>query len=106
MLDAKYVDLAGQSMPRAILYQLAIYALSRESGGTATILYPTLQNDLREARIEIRDPIQNHRQGLVIARPVNMINLESLVSLPYGQHSERRRSAFAQLLAFGHGSAL
>ncbi|WP_165251995.1 McrC family protein [Paludisphaera soli] len=102
ILDAKYRDLWENPLPRDMLYQLAIYALSHE-GGTATILYPTTHAQAREARIEVRNPIHGGRRGSVIVRPVDLETLERLISARTTTATVRERRHYASLLALGAG---
>lgn len=100
VLDAKYRDLWEKALPREMLYQLAIYALSQRQGRTAAILYPTLDASAREAHILINDALDGSRTGRVILRPVNLLRLQQLVE---SQSEYHRRGQFAHALAFGPG---
>jgi 5-methylcytosine-specific restriction enzyme subunit McrC len=98
LLDAKYRDLWEQSLPAHMLYQLAIYALSRQPAGQATMLYPTLQAEVREAHLDIRHPATGYALGRVTLRPVPLDYLAELVADP---SSHRKRETLARRLVFG-----
>jgi 5-methylcytosine-specific restriction enzyme subunit McrC len=101
ILDAKYRDLWEKSLPRDILYQLAIYALSREPGAWSAILYPTLDDNAREARIAIKDPLSGATQAHIILRPANLFKLERLISTPATRQNLRARREEAMYFVFG-----
>ena len=101
MLDAKYRDLSEKSLPDDMLYQLAIYALSQDAQGRATILYPTTNEYALEERIQIRDTISGKGCAQVILRPLNLIRLFNLTSGQDTTAAKRERVKYAQKLAFG-----
>ena len=104
VLDAKYRDLWAQSLPREMLYQLALYALGRRSGERAsTILYPTMDEAAREQLISIQEPVRGVPQASVALRPVNLLKLERL--LQAGRVTDRQRVELAEQLAFGQSGA-
>ena len=100
VLDAKYRDLWDQSLPREMLYQLALYALARVGGERSSgILYPTMDPAAREQVIAIQEPVRGRTTARVALRPVNLLSLEQL--LKDGRLLHSRRVKFAQRLAFG-----
>ena len=101
ILDAKYRDLWDTKLPRHMLYQLVVYAVSQVSNPESTIIYPTLNPAAREQRIVVNDPINGQQIGQVSLRPVNLQKLEELVTDSRGS-IRRERAAFANQLAFGH----
>jgi 5-methylcytosine-specific restriction enzyme subunit McrC len=101
ILDAKYRDLWEKPLPREMLYQLTVYALSHASCATATILYPSVVHGARESRISIRDPLNGQTRGRVVLRPVSLESLARLVSSPRTAANDRARRAFAAYLVNG-----
>jgi 5-methylcytosine-specific restriction enzyme subunit McrC len=106
ILDAKYRDLWERDLPAYMLYQLAIYALSQPQGVHATILYPTMQVESREARIVLRDPVYGTGRSHVVLRPVNLLELEKLISDSRKKNNERELTNFATQLVYGRGIEL
>ncbi|MFO0914359.1 MAG: hypothetical protein U0795_15470 [Pirellulales bacterium] len=100
ILDAKYRDLWTNHLPREMLYQLVVYAISQPSQPHSSILYPALDPSAREARIAISDPIHGHSLGQVSLRPVHLPTLTELITHPTPS-AQRHRAAFAEHLAFG-----
>jgi len=105
ILDAKYMDLQTRSPSRDVIYQLAIYALSRDRNAdrTATILYPAISANAQEARLDIRDPFRQERKAQIIIRPVDLERLDQLVNFEDSAAMRRYRAGYARWLAFGHG---
>ena len=101
VLDAKYRDLWERSLPREMLYQLALYAMGQESvKRRATILYPTLDDTARQQVIFVKDPLRGTAKAQVILRPVNLLTLD-LMLRGKGLQFQRNRAEFAQRMAFG-----
>ena len=101
-LDAKYRDLWATLLPRDMLYQLAIYALSKNTGKpSATILYPTLAAEAVEQLVLLKDPVSGGKRAEIALRPVNFLQMERLTRSRQGARVARQRQRFAQALVFG-----
>ncbi|MBN2003978.1 MAG: restriction endonuclease [Anaerolineae bacterium] len=101
LLDAKYRDLWEHPLPRDMLYQLSLYALSQPPGATATILYPTLDPTAREARIAIREPALGGERGYVVLRPVGMLDLNEMLTTLTGEKQRRACETLARYFVLG-----
>ncbi len=106
VIDAKYRDLWQRNLPREMLYQLAIYAMSGIGMNEATILYPTMHGAASDARVALHDPVSGAIRGTVVLRPVRLDLLAELVDQRSGRgRSERAvrgaREEFARLLVLG-----
>ncbi len=95
ILDAKYRDIWEKDLPRHMLYQLVVYAVSHRDQPRSTILYPTFHPGARETRIEVIDPVYGNMIGEVRMCPVNLERLETLVNNSTEQgRREREECAF------------
>lgn len=93
IMDAKYRDIWEHGLPRDMLYQLAIYALSQGFQGKSTILYPVVDDLARRELIEIQDPVNNNSRAHVRLEPINLYELEQLIA-ETGSHGSRLRQQY------------
>lgn len=100
ILDAKYRDLWKKPLPREMLYQLVVYAISCRMKPRSSILYPTMDDHAKEARIDVTDPMFGKFLGQVCLRPIHLPTIVELVSKVTPQ-SRRDRELCAKRLAFG-----
>lgn len=89
LLDAKYRDLWDRSLPRDMLYQLSVYALSGVGDGTATILYPALSDTPTLQKIDVRHPLEGRVIAHVELRPINLAKISDLLVEPSGEGIRR-----------------
>ena len=79
LLDAKYRDLWDENLPRDMLYQLAVYAMSGVGDKAATILYPVLSDVAVVQKIDINNPVSSGKIASVILQPVNLEKIAILI---------------------------
>lgn len=80
LLDAKYRDLWDKSLPRDMLYQLAIYGLSQGTHAPAVILYPSSAPAARDRSIQVNDPVTGDLMARIVLRPVPIRRLAQSIS--------------------------
>lgn len=80
LLDAKYRDLWEYTLPREMLYQLAIYAVSGVGNNTATILYPATSDLPTAQKIDVFNPVGGGKLAEVALKPVNLNKVAQLLS--------------------------
>ena len=100
LVDAKYRDLWETQLPREMLYQLVVYAISHRQRPQSIILYPTMDARAKEARIDVTDALFGKHLGQVCLRPVLLPKIEQLVRDKMSQAS-RERADYAHGLVFG-----
>jgi 5-methylcytosine-specific restriction enzyme subunit McrC len=105
LLDAKYRDLWEYKLPREMLYQLAIYALSQGEGARATILYPTVASAAPDQVLELSDPVVGKGRGFVVLRGVQLLELAQALAGD-GEAERRRRAELARWMVFGATSVV
>lgn len=100
ILDAKYRDLWNQSLPREMLYQVAIYALSQGWNGRSIILYPAISNRPVPQIIEINQPFVNVNKARIVLTPVDLNRLSQLLQ-DTSVSGRANRAAYAENLVLG-----
>jgi len=80
ILDAKYRDIWEGNLPRDMLYQLCIYALSGISDGVSVIVYPSTNRGAVDQYIEINNPVSGEPLGKVILRAIDVLRLSEILS--------------------------
>ncbi len=81
LLDAKYRDLWETKLPREMLYQLSIYAVSGIGNGSAKILYPSVSPLAKIQKIDIKNPATGLKYAEVVLQPVSLIRVAELIDL-------------------------
>ena len=103
LLDAKYRDLWEHELPREMLYQLALYALSQKTVGRSTILYPTMAPKAADAVINVSEPSSGGRRAEVVLRPVDLDRLSELLGMQPGISRTTSCRSFAKGLIAAPG---
>lgn len=100
LLDAKYRDIWNKGLPRDMLYQLVIYALSQGEVKTSAILYPTSYPHAHAETILVRNPVDLDTGAEVHLRPIQVDRIDDLIAQE-GVLGQRQRTEYANYLVFG-----
>jgi 5-methylcytosine-specific restriction enzyme subunit McrC len=99
VLDAKYRDLWERDLPREMLYQLAVYALTESADHpVTTILYPTLSDQACDPVVTFQNAVSGANKARVVLRPVQLLTLDTLLRAGAGVAALRQRQALAARL--------
>ena len=79
LLDAKYRDLWDRNLPRDMLYQLAVYAVSGIGNSSATILYPAMNGVPVLQQINIKNPLSKVTMARVFIKPIDLIKVAGFI---------------------------
>ena len=81
IIDAKYRDLWERDLPRDMLYQLSMYAMSGIAENEATIIYPALSDEPELQIINVNDPVREEFQiARIRLQPLNLNKVADLIS--------------------------
>ena len=94
LLDAKYRDLWENPLPREMLYQLAIYAISGKGDNASKILYPAMDTAAKVQKIDIMNPVNGEKLGQVILQPVLLLKVAD-----YLVDVDKQRKELSQYIA-------
>ena len=95
LLDAKYRDLWNESLPRDMLYQLAVYAASGIGNNTATILYPAMNNLPTLQQINISNPFTSEPIAKILMKPINLVQTADYIK---GGEMEKLAHYFTEII--------
>jgi 5-methylcytosine-specific restriction enzyme subunit McrC len=79
LLDAKYRDLWDRNLPRDMLYQLAVYAVSGIGNNSATILYPAMNGLPVQQQINTYNPLSNAIMAKVFMKPIDLVRVAGFI---------------------------
>jgi 5-methylcytosine-specific restriction enzyme subunit McrC len=99
LLDAKYRDLWETKLPREMLYQLSIYAVSGIGNSTAKILYPSMSSQAKLQKIDIKNPATGNKYAEVMLQPVWLTQVAQLINLP--NKEKARAQEYMNQIVFG-----
>jgi len=88
LLDAKYRDLWETKLPREILYQLSIYAVSGIGNSTAKIMYPSMSPAAKLQKIDIKNPATGIKYAEVMLQPVSLTTVAKLIGFSSKDRTE------------------
>lgn len=97
LLDAKYRDLWENPLPREMLYQLAVYAVSGRGGLFSKILYPAIDAGARVQKIDLLDAATGVRCAQIVLQPVLLLKLADLLA---GSGNRKECSRYLRSLVF------